>query len=480
MERPISRRAFGGLMTGAVSTAALSVSFPAPAVRAQEGSSLARDLSKNLQGIAGDVIVDDASRAAYADDFGRIVHKIPDAVLIPRDAADLAKLVQYANKKKLNIGIRGMGHSMLGQAQIGRGVLIDMSALDAISIQDNDRVEVGAGSTWGPVMAETAAAKRTLPVINDTFLSVGGSLSTAGFGPTTWNKGLMVDNTLELEVVTGSGELLRCSESTNPDLFLAVLSGLGQCAIITRAVMKLVAAPTHVHFTKFFYADDAIRAAHDLAFLAKESRFNHLDLRSRTYPFGGLEYYIEGGAFYDDPDEPKIEDLKKGLHASSFEPKTWTYEEYYRRAESCYSCIPAPKPSLYLTVPASKFDAFVKNTLSDPSTSAYIAPWFSIWRRDAQKRPLARVADEEFIYRTQFNRVLPNSADITAFLALNRTLYEHARDLGGTRLTTSAIPFEPQDWERHYGPVWPAFKAAKEKYDPGNVLGSSVNVFAKA
>lgn len=251
MERPISRRAFGGLMTGAVSTAALSVSFPAPAVWAQEGSSLARDLSKNLQGIAGDVIVDDASRAAYADDFGRIVHKIPDAVLIPRDAADLAKLVQYANTKTLNIGIRGMGHSMLGQAQIGRGVLIDMSALDAISILDNDRVEVGAGSTWGPVMAETAAAKRTLPVINDTFLSVGGSLSTAGFGPTTWNKGLMVDNTLELEVVTGSGELLRCSESTNPDLFLAVLSGLGQCAIITRAVMKLVAAPTHVHFTKF-------------------------------------------------------------------------------------------------------------------------------------------------------------------------------------------------------------------------------------
>jgi len=91
------------------------------------------------------------------------------------------------------------------------------------------------------------------------------------------------------------------------------------------------------------------------------------------------------------------------------------------------------------------------------------------------------VADEPFIYRTQFNRVLPNSADIDGFLALNRRLYEEARVLGGTRLTTSAIPFEPSDWELHYGPAWSAFKAAKEKYDPGNVLGSAVNIFpAKA
>ena len=116
--------------------------------------------------------------------------------------------------------------------------------------------------------------------------------------------------------------------------------------------------------------------------------------------------------------------------------------------------------------------------MSEPATAGYIAPWFSIWKREAQKRPLARVADEEFIYRAQFNRVLPNSADIKAFLALNRSLYEKARDLGGTRLTTSAIPFAPADWERHYGPAWPAFKAAKAKYDPGNVLGSAVQVFA--
>ncbi|WP_334150490.1 FAD-binding protein [Hyphomicrobium sp.] len=476
MDTTISRRTFAGLLAGAASGAAL-MPYSVPLARAGAASPLADQLASGLTDLSGEIVGDVASRAPYADDFGKIIRKTPDAALIPRETSDLVKLLQFANRKRIKVGVRGMGHSMFGQAQIDQGVLVDMTALDSLQILDDDRVEVGAGSTWGPVMAEAANTKRTLPVVNDTFLSVGGSLSTAGFGPTTWNQGLMVDNALELEVVTGAGELMRCSEEKHPDLFNAVLSGMGQCAIVTRAVMKLVAAPTHVLYIRFFYNDDALRAAHDLALLAKDGRFNHLDLRSRTYPFGGLEYYVEGGAFYDASNAPKLDDLKKGLSFSSVEPKTWTYEEYYRRAESCYSCIDAPKPSLYLTVPASKFDTFVRKTLSEPERSGYIAPWFSIWRRDAQKRPLARVANEEFIYRTQFNRVLPNSADVKAFLAINRSLYEEARDLGGTRLTTSAIPFSPEDWERHYGPAWSAFKAAKEKYDPNNLLGSSHNMF---
>lgn len=475
MDRSISRRGFAGFLAGAVSSAALMSRLSTPAAFA-EAAPPADQLANGLTGLSGELVTDHATCASYADDYGKIIHNIPDAVLQPRETSDVVKLLQFANRKGLKVGVRGNGHSMFGQAQMDHGVLIDMSGMDTLQILDNDRVEVAAGSTWGPVMSAAALKGRTLPVVNDTFLSVGGSLSTAGFGPTTWNKGLMVDNAVELEVVTGSGELMRCSEEKNPDLFNHVLSGLGQCAVITRAVMKLVAAPTNVLYLRFYYRDDALQAAHDLLFLAKDGRFNHLDLRSRVVV--GLEYYIEGAVFYDEPNTPNIEELKKGLKFSSVEPTKWTYEQYFRRAESCYSCVDQPKPSLYLTVPASKFDEFAKSTLSEPATAGYIAPWFSIWKREAQKRPLARVADEEFIYRAQFNRVLPNSADIKAFLALNRSLYEKARDLGGTRLTTSAIPFAPADWERHYGPAWPAFKAAKAKYDPGNVLGSAVHVFA--
>lgn len=476
MNSHITRRNFARNALVAVSAATLLKTVSSVALARAAGTADA--VRRDLTGLSGDLVLDEASRKVYADDFGKIVHLTPEAVLVPRSTDDIVKLVKLANSQGLKVGTRGQAHSMYGQAQIGDGVLVDMSAMSSLRVIDDGSVEVGGGSTWGPVVAAAAAKKRTLPVINDTFLSVGGSLSTAGFGPTTWNNGFMVDHTLELEVVTGAGELVRCSEERNADLFNAVLSGFGQCAIISKAVMRLVAAPTNVVYMRFFYRDDAVSAAHDLAFLARDGRFNHLDLRSRTYPFGGLEYYVEGGFFYDQSNAPpKAEELSKGLHFASQDVKVWTYEEYYRRAETCYSCIDAPKPSLYLTVPASKFDAFVSKTLNEPEKAAYVAPWISAWRGNAFKRPLARVANEELIFRTQFNRVLPNKADIAAFLAINRSLYEEARDLGGTRLTASAIPFTQDDWKRHYGPAWGPFEAAKKKYDPKNVLGSSTAMF---
>lgn len=476
MDSHITRRGFARGALAAVSAAALLRTTSSDALARAAGT--AEVVRKDLTGLSGDLVLDDVSRKVYADDFGKIVRLMPEAVLVPRSTEDIVKLIKLANNQGLKVGTRGQAHSMYGQAQIGDGVLVDMSAMSSLRAIDDGSVEVGAGSTWGPVVAAAAAKGRTLPVINDTFLSVGGSLSTAGFGPTSWNSGFMVDHALELEVVTGTGDLMRCSEERNADLFSAVLSGFGQCAVITKAVMRLVAAPTNVLYVRFFYRDDALSAANDLAFLAKDGRFNHLDLRSRTYPFGGLEYYIEGGFFYDQSSPPpKTEELAKGLHFASQDAKTWTYEEYFRRAETCYSCIDAPKPSLYLTVPASKFDAFVSKTLNKPERAAYVAPWISAWRGNVFKRPLARVAKEELIFRTQFNRVLPNKADIPAFLAINRSLYEEARDLGGTRLTASAIPFTQDDWKRHYGEAWGPFEAAKKKYDPKNVLGSSSTIF---
>ena len=48
-----------------------------------------------------------------------------------------------------------------------------------------------------------------------------------------------------------------------------------------------------------------------------------------------------------------------------------------------------------------------------------------------------------------------------------RPTYQH---MGGTRLTTTAIPFSQADWIQHYGPVWESFRDAKKRFDPNNVL----------
>ena len=52
----------------------------------------------------------------------------------------------------------------------------------------------------------------TPPVLTDYLnLSVGGTLAVGGVGATTPRYGLQSDNVLEIDVVTGRGEVLTCS-----------------------------------------------------------------------------------------------------------------------------------------------------------------------------------------------------------------------------------------------------------------------------
>jgi cytokinin dehydrogenase len=77
-------------------------------------------------------------------------------------------------------------------------------------------------------------------------VTVGGTLSNAGVGGQTFRHGPQISSVLQLEVVTGKGEIVTCSASKQPELFFAVLGGLGQFGIITKARILLVPAPQKV------------------------------------------------------------------------------------------------------------------------------------------------------------------------------------------------------------------------------------------
>jgi cytokinin dehydrogenase len=471
MGRRISRRDFGKLAGGAA-LLGLQPSWSFPAF----GQSLRNDL-KDLR---GELNFDDTALQAAADDFGHVVHKKPVAVLRPGDAQDIAKLLQYANRHGIKVAMRGQGHSFLGQTQVEDGVVVDSSSLNSVRIVKSDAggiAEIGSGSKWHPVLMAANAQKLTVPVIADTFLSVGGTISTGGFGVTTYNLGLQVDHVQGLELVTGEGQIVTCSDERNSDLFNAMLGGLGQCGIVTKVVMRLVTAPTNVLFIKMDY-DDFQTASDDLALLAKDGRFHHLDGRGAGRPGGGVAYYVEGGAFYDPPNAPDEAKLTAGLKFAKKTAAVMTYEQYFRREEICAPCsTPLQKPFVYLCIPASRYAQYTAGILGSPTESAFLVPRMSAWRRSAIKRPLTRMPDEDIVYRFQLSRVLPAGTDTQSMITLNRTLYERARDIGGFRMTSSAVPMTQADWMRHYGPVWPSVQAAKNKYDPKNVLTPAHGMF---
>ena len=60
---------------------------------------------------------------------------------------------------------------------------------------------------------------------------------------------------LEMDVVTGAGELVTCSEEHNSELFRMTLAGLGQCGMIVRARLRLIQAPKFVVMHELTYDD---------------------------------------------------------------------------------------------------------------------------------------------------------------------------------------------------------------------------------
>jgi cytokinin dehydrogenase len=85
MQRTISRRDFGKRLAGGAALLALQPAWTYPAA--------AQSLRNDLKDLSGELSFDEAVLQTAANDFGRVVHKKPIAVLRPGDAQDIAKLV---------------------------------------------------------------------------------------------------------------------------------------------------------------------------------------------------------------------------------------------------------------------------------------------------------------------------------------------------------------------------------------------------
>jgi cytokinin dehydrogenase len=179
---------------------------------------------------------------AAETDFGRLVRRTAIGVLTPRTADEVERIVAYANQRGLKLTARGRGMSQGGQSIPSAGVSLDLSRITSIDAPDSAArtVHCGAGTSWRDVIAMTAPhglLPKVVPLNLD--LTVGGLLSVAGVGATSHRYGAAVACAPELEVVTGGGRRLVCSESRERSVYEASLGGLGRAAVIVGARIAL-------------------------------------------------------------------------------------------------------------------------------------------------------------------------------------------------------------------------------------------------
>ncbi|MGD9484186.1 FAD-binding protein [Streptomyces sp. TRM70308] len=446
----------------------------------------------------GELVLDRPSREAVSTDLGNIVHHTPRAVLRPRSTRDIAAMVRFCRARRIPVSPRGQAHTTYGQGLSG-GLLVENRHLDRVHSLGPHVAEVDAGVRWMD-LAKAAYAetpRRTPPVLTGyTGLTVGGTLSVGGIGGLVGglDTGLQVDHVRELEVVTGDGVVQRCSPRRAPDLFHAVLGGLGQCGIITKAVVELVPAPERARTYTLDYTDTA-PFFRDLRTLLDRTGVDHVYGEFR--PSGsGMGYTLHATAFHAPEAPPDDARILRGLAA---EPQV-TDTGYLDHAFSIDRAIDAlretvgwdrlVKPWFDVWLPGSSVEPFfgdVVDSLTPRDIGTYGAGLIYPQRRARTTRPFPRLPapdDSPWVFVVDVNTVSetpePGAAYTEAMLARNERLYARTRDrYGGTLYPIGSVPFTRRDWRAHYGDAWPAFQAAKRRYDPAGVLTPGPGIFGR-
>src|SRR5262249_13747243 len=158
------------------------------------------------------------------------------------------------------------------------------------------------------------------------------------------------------DVVTGTGQLVTCSASFEPELFQMTLAGLGQCGIIVRARLRLAPAANFIVTHALTYSDlDAFLA--DQARLAESGAPDLLNGRLNKTSQGMWEYVLFAGRFVSaNDDSSKAPSWIDGLaHVRVAAPVTtpiWDYLDRRTTSITASKTKAMPNPSLIVNLPA--------------------------------------------------------------------------------------------------------------------------------
>jgi hypothetical protein len=210
--------------------------------RAQDGAGIdARSIRKLASQITGHVITPemsdyDSSRLV----FNRAFDRHPAVIVRCAVPSDVARALDFAQTKNLQVAVCGGGHSRLGYGMCDGGVVIDLSALKRVEVDAGRRVaRAQAGALVRDVDAATqrfglATTLGGCPTVGIAGLTLGG-----GEGRLMEKYGAACDNLVSVEMVTVDGRQVEASQKSNPDLFWAIRGGGGNFGVVTALKYQL-------------------------------------------------------------------------------------------------------------------------------------------------------------------------------------------------------------------------------------------------
>nr|CAD1822174.1 unnamed protein product [Ananas comosus var. bracteatus] len=440
---------------------------------------------------------------SVSSDFGGVISGRPYAIFYPSNETDIARLIRTAfeSAQPFTITARGRGHSDRGQSVGVGGVTVDMRALagDGEKRRINvclggplgPYVDIGAEQMWSELMHETLEhgfGPRTWLDYLD--ITVGGSLTVGGISGQALRHGPQVRNVHELDIITGKGELVTCSENQNPDLFYASLGGLGQFGIITRARIALEPAPSKVKWVGLVYSSFE-------AFTKDEEYLISLD--GAPGKRKGFDY-LEGFVFLDHKHatinycddtvftvDEEVEALTEGLnYAPGFKfTKDLSYVGFLDRVQLENERLrkdglrDVPHPWLNLLVPKSRIYDFHEGVFKGVYQKDKPMGVILVYPLDKYKwdEKMSLVFPKEDVFY-KIGLLLSTTPDnLEGVLKQNEEILRFCEGNGIDVKQYMPHYENTEDWKEHFGEKWDWFVEMKKKYDPKNILAPGQKIF---
>ena len=199
--------------------------------------------------LKGEVILpDDSAYDEARSIWNGMFDKKPAIIARCLNASDVASSVNFARTHDLLIAVKGGGHNSAGNAVCDDGMVIDLSLMQKVDVDpESGTASVEGGCLLSAVDEATQEHGMAVSAGIISHTGVGGLTLGGGFGWISRKHGLSVDNLLSVELVTAEGEMVKASESENPDLFWAVRGGGGNFGIVTTFVFQAALIGTEVY-----------------------------------------------------------------------------------------------------------------------------------------------------------------------------------------------------------------------------------------
>ncbi|CAL4889120.1 unnamed protein product [Urochloa decumbens] len=509
----MARTRFVGLFVLTVFLCVVAGELLRPSMAAAAGG-LPRDLFS--LGIASRICTDRNSTARASTDFGHMFEATPEAVLLPATPADIADLIRFSasSPAPFPVAALGKGHSGRGQTLAPGGVVVDMRRWGAAAAHPASTCPPPAASSCGP----TSSARRW---------STGSRRACA---PTTCTSPSAARSPTPASAARRTGEMVTCSRAKNSELFFAVLGGLGQFGVITRARIWLEPAPKRVRWVRLAYSSVATFTKDQELLIsdrASESGFNYVEgqvLFKRTLFEGpkstqffssadvtklaglasqyGLStvYLIEGAMYYNDDATTLVDQLNSLqkmealLRQLSFEPgfvlaKDVTYvqfldrvceEERVLRSAGVWD---VPHPWLNLFIPRSRildFDAGVFKCIFRDANPAGRILMYPMNKDRWDDRMTTATPNDDVFYNVALLWSALSANDVEQLHRDNKAVIAFCEKAGIGYKQYLPHHTSQDGWLQHFGAKWSKIIELKAKYDPQAILSPGQRMFSSS